>query len=74
MGKLFTRFDDIDVVCPFFKASNEKQISCEGIAEESILILSFNNKKDRNFHKTVFCDKKCENCEIYRMLEKKYED
>ena len=71
---IYTRFDDVDVKCPFYKGSNEKKISCEGITDDCIIILSFNSKAKRDIQKEIFCNQKYKNCEVCRMLLEKYED
>ena len=73
MGKLTSSYDDATVICPFYKASDSKRISCEGFTDGSVLIQSFQSKEKKNRQKTIFCDAKYKNCEIYRMLEEKYE-
>ena len=71
---MYTRFDDVDAKCPFYKGSDDKRISCEGIVEESIITVSFSSKKNRDTQRRIFCDDKFENCEVYRMLNEKYTD
>ena len=74
MSKITSNYEDATVVCPFYKASDPKRISCEGVTEGSILIQSFSSKEKRNKQKRIFCDRKYEYCEVYRMLTEKYED
>lgn len=69
-----TIFDDVDVRCPFFKASDKRKISCEGITDDCILKLIFFSEKKRNLHHRIFCCEHFKKCEIYRMLEEKYAD
>ena len=71
---MYTRFDDVDAKCPFYKGSDDKRISCEGIVEESIITVSFSSKKNRDTQRRIFCDNKYGNCEVYRMLNEKYTD
>lgn len=71
---MYTRFDDVDAKCPFYKGSDDKRISCEGIVEESIITVSFSSKKNRDTQRRIFCDDKFKNCEVYRMLNEKYTD
>lgn len=72
--KITTNYDDVEALCPYYKGSNAKQISCEGITEGSITILSFSSKEKRNKQRRIFCNQRYENCEVFRMLEEKYED
>lgn len=69
-----TMFDDVDVVCPFFKNSDIQKISCEGVGESSTTTLNFPNRKKRDKHKEQFCDRGYKKCEIHKMLEAKYND
>ena len=60
--------------CPFYKAMATKSISCEGITEDCVIKLLFTMVEKRELHRKIFCENKYINCEIYRMLEKKYEE
>lgn len=69
-----TTYKDVEIQCPFFKELTKKGISCEGLTDDSIIKLWFNSPKSKDLHAEVFCQRKYKNCEIYRMLEAKYED
>lgn len=69
-----TTYKDVDVLCPFFREQKVQGISCEGLTEDSILKLCFNSPNSKCLHMKVFCQRKYKNCEIYEMLEKKYEE
>lgn len=69
-----TTYQDVDVLCPFFRELSKRGISCEGLTDDSIIKQWFNSPKGKELHTDVFCKKKYTNCEIYRMLEKKYEE
>jgi hypothetical protein len=62
------------IQCPFFKRIAEQSITCEGITDECVIRLIFKSKKEKNLHRRIFCDKNYKNCEIYTILEKKYEE
>ena len=62
------------IICPFYKATATQSISCEGITEDCIIKLLFASPEKRDLHRKIFCDNNYKNCEIYRMLEKKYEE
>lgn len=68
------QINDGNVECPFFLNCGRKTISCEGITDDSKIYLSFTLVTNRNQHLNLFCTKRYKNCEIYNMLEKKYED
>ena len=73
-GNMYTRYDDVTARCPFFKGSDEKRISCEGFTDGSIVTQSFSSKEKRNKQKSIFCDCRFENCEVYRLLKEKYDE
>lgn len=69
-----TMFDDVDAKCPYFCSNTNREIRCEGITDGCTTVLRFNSQKKRNLHRRIFCDAKFKNCEIFRMLEEKYEE
>lgn len=69
-----TLYDDVNARCPFFRYSEYRKISCEGITDGCSTNIEFDCKANRDLHRRVFCDAKYQNCEIYTMLEAKYED
>ena len=61
--------------CPFYQYDDGKHsITCEGIVEDSKLILKFTRRKDYETQISVFCCEHYDKCEVYRMLMEKYED
>ena len=62
------------ICCPFYMAMTKKSITCEGITEDCINKLLFTTQEKMNLHRGIFCEKHYKNCEIYLMLEKKYEE
>jgi hypothetical protein len=69
-----TTYKDVDIQCPFFKELAKKGVSCEGLTDDSIIKLWFSSPKSLDLHTEIFCCNRYQNCEIYRMLEAKYED
>jgi hypothetical protein len=69
-----TMFDDVDAKCPFFLSSGKRKISCEGITDDCTTNLTFVSQQKRDLHRNIFCNAKFRYCEIYKMLEEKYED
>lgn len=64
-----------EVLCPFYKKDDGKRrITCEGIVENSSVILTFRYDKLFKQQMKVFCCKHYDRCEVYRMLIQKYED
>lgn len=66
-------YDDVQVLCPFFTSRSKHSIVCEGITDECSTIIKFSSIGKRQEHKRIFCDCKYTYCEVYKMLEKKYE-
>ena len=62
------------IVCPFFHFMGRRSISCEGITDYCFNKIVFNSDGLKQEHQAMFCEKKYKNCEIYRMLEAKYEE
>lgn len=62
------------VQCPFYQAMSKKSITCEGITDDCITKILFQSAENMKLHRKIFCDAKYKNCEIYMMLEKKYEE
>lgn len=69
-----TTYKDVDIKCPFYKEQAARSISCEGLTDDSIIKLWFTSPKSKCLHMDIFCSKRYKNCEIYTMLEKKYEE
>ncbi len=63
------------VGCPFYrKDDGAHRITCEGIVDQSSLILRFQEAKDFKFHAREYCCSRYICCEVYRMLMDKYEE
>lgn len=69
-----TMFDDVDAKCPFFRSSGKRKINCEGITDDCTTSILFKNQEKRDLHRRIFCDCKFKYCEVFRMLNQKYED
>ena len=69
-----TMFDDVEAKCPFFLSSGKKKVTCEGITDDCTTSLNFISQQKRNLHRRIFCDARYTNCEIFKMLEEKYEE
>ena len=68
------KINEEGVRCPFYSTMDSKSITCEGITDECWCILRFSTMEAKSQHRKIFCSRKYENCELYIMLEKKYED
>ena len=69
-------FKQADVLCPFYKFDDGKKrsITCEGLIEDSSIVLTYHKKRDYDRQMAVFCCEHYKKCEIHRMLmESKYD-
>lgn len=65
----------VDVGCPFFKRDDgSHRITCEGLVDKSSITLFFQKKSGFETQMNVFCCKHYQNCEIYEIVMKKYEE
>lgn len=62
------------VKCPFYISMDSTSITCEGITDDCVCKLIFKGKESKNQQRKIFCSEHYENCEIYQMLWRKYED
>lgn len=62
------------ILCPFYVSMATKSITCEGITDDCILKIIFKDSTQRDKHREIFCDRHYRKCEIYGILEKKYEE
>lgn len=64
------------VICPFYKYDDGKRrITCEGLLkDDSIIALIYHKKQDFDTQVDVFCCKHFTKCEVFRMLNKNYEE
>lgn len=64
-----------DVLCPFYKHDDGKRrITCEGIVENSSVVLTFRYDTLYEQQITLFCCSNYQKCEVYRMLMEKYKE
>lgn len=69
-----TKEDYAKARCPFFLSSGREDVSCEGVVENSKLILIFGSERERNGHREIFCDGGYQACRLYQAIMKKYEE
>ncbi len=68
-------FMQVFVRCPFYQFDDGKRrITCEGIIDNSTLVVDFRNKEDYETQMSVFCCEHYTCCEVYRMLMEKYQE
>lgn len=62
------------IQCPFYLSEGTKSLSCEGITDDCRIYLLFNSKEKRDRHRKIFCEEHYKCCELYGILERKYDD
>lgn len=64
------------VVCPFFLNAVNYSVHCEGYKKGNSLRVCFDNKAAMDAHTKEYCNnlKAYENCPIYKLIMKKYEE
>lgn len=71
---------DTRVKCPFYQYDEcrnrykQYRIACEGLTEDSTLMLIYTYKRDYSIQLDTFCCEHFDRCEVYRMLMQKYEE
>ena len=66
-------YNEALIKCPFYISMSNKSISCEGIIEDCVTKLIFLTCSKRDLYRHTFCNDKYQNCEICKILNKKYE-
>lgn len=69
-----SQYQDVNAICPFFLSGDKQRITCEGLIDRSRCINRFDYGKDREQYRSKYCDKRYEQCRIYRALNQKYEE
>jgi hypothetical protein len=69
-----TLSEEKEVKCPFYVSMNSHNILCEGITEDNTIKLIFTSPEKRKSYCIKCCRSNYKNCEIFKMLEKKYEE
>lgn len=63
------------VRCPFYQSDDgKKSITCEGLIDDSYLVLLYRSKEDYRQQIELFCCEHYQRCEVYRMLMEKYQE
>lgn len=65
----------VRVECPFYRSDDGRgKIICEGVTDDTSLILSFRKKEACQRHIEVYCCRHYKYCELYGAIMKKYEE
>ena len=67
------QYKDVYVQCPFYKRQTSVGISCEGLTDDMVISLHFSTSENKKKQMQCFCENRYNNCEIYRIVEKKYD-
>ncbi len=68
-------YRQVRVECPFYRSDDGKgKIICEGLTDDSSLILSFRKRISYERHMDNFCCRRYKYCELYGAINRKYEE
>lgn len=62
------------VKCPFYLHDEKCKIRCEGVADGHNIVMQFATKQDFDIQIVTFCCDKYQNCEVYQMVKRKYDE
>lgn len=62
-----------DAICPFYSKEDTFAVFCEGVEDNTVIKLVFEDKKSKHNYKQRCCYNWLSKCEIARMLSKKYD-
>lgn len=63
------------ILCPMYIGDDGKRcIKCEGVIDRSYITMHFRRKEDFRKQMWLFCCRKYQYCEVYRMIMEKYEE
>ncbi len=68
-----SHYRDVDILCPFYKAQNDRVIACEGVIFGSKLSFRINQRSKHREYVHEFCENRYKDCLYYKAAEKKYE-
>lgn len=73
--KYGSHYDDVDVLCPFYIASNQqkKLIVCEGVRRGIKTMLRFGRREDQAQYMKEHCELHYKSCPYQELARKKYE-
>lgn len=61
------------VRCPFYKGDEGKRLICEGIDKKCNIHQQYESKDDKRKRMMEYCTKNYKKCELYKILENKYQ-
>lgn len=54
---MYTSYDDVAAVCPYYKGGSTTEVRCKGCAAGQVLILRFVSNKARRLWRSRTCDR-----------------
>ena len=74
--KYGSHYDDVDVLCPFYIASNrqKKIIVCAGAMRRTKTILRFARMEEQAAHMETACELHYAKCPYHELAQRKYEE
>ena len=68
-------FKQVEVKCPFYKYDDgRRRITCEGLVDKSSIALIYLTRGGYDQQIDSFCCERYQQCPLYKMLMKKYEE
>ena len=69
-------YEEVTIVCPFYKCSDSNHIKCEGLESGNTITLNFGDPKDESAYKNRYCRNmiRYHDCRICGILEEKWAD
>lgn len=64
-----SRYDDVFVLCPFFKRRHPNDIVCDGTMEGQEFSVRYSKAEVLDYHAKHLCQKDYKECLLYRMIE-----
>jgi len=62
-------------VCPFYRSDTSTTITCEGLSDDSVIKLIYQNRSSCDIQYDTFCSERYSNCEIYcSIVDARYAD
>lgn len=62
------------VLCPFYVTDDRNSITCEGVCPASDRITQFfGSREAKNFQRKEYCDRCFVKCELYNVINEKYD-
>ena len=64
-----TDWNDVDVLCPFYRRTEGRRISCEGLLVNSVIQQRFRDERSKGMFMRRYCNSAWEDCPIAIMID-----